>query len=194
MECLPSFVTANSDTFNLNTKIKRNMKKAFTIMELITVVAILGIIGVVGSCTISAHRQGLADQQRQVKEAETAQQKLKEKMDQQKTANALTEVFVQPETVESLRVVFNTALSKNGQIIPLGHGLYFFNKEEVEALDSVASFCRENTNLEMVATFSAKNSFGKSKWYTACNVEIQSLPFPDALFITNGMFVIFKDR
>jgi prepilin-type N-terminal cleavage/methylation domain-containing protein len=196
---------SNPTPYRSSMKTKQSSKtKAVTLIELLVVIVIIAVILAMTLPFLAAAKKR-ADEQRAAEYKREADQTAarhnaievaqKKHLQIQETASALQEPFQNPLDLTGTRGRFTTALAKNSQVINLGHGLYFFNKEESDALETVASFGRENTNLEMVVTFSAKNTAGvNTKWYAGYNVQFDLSQIPNDLFITNGVFVVFKDR
>jgi hypothetical protein len=94
--------------------------------------------------------------------------------------------------IKVMQVALTTGLSYGHKVIPLGRGLYYFNDNDDEAFDVVASYLRANTNLVAVAVFPAGENYSNG-WYTG-NTSIDLHDIPYNLNISNGTFVVFRDK
>jgi hypothetical protein len=93
---------------------------------------------------------------------------------------------------KTMQVTLTTELSKISRVVSLGRGLYFFTANQSEALDSVSSYMRENTNIIMIAVISANENHGNT-WIVG-DTTIDLKHFPTDLNISNGVFAIFADK
>jgi hypothetical protein len=97
-----------------------------------------------------------------------------------------------PPTADQVRVTLINGLRQNSQMIQLGRGFYYINKEGEDALDSIASFMHENTNITPCIIFSAKSNTEGS--YTWGHVTVDLTKIPKDLGLINGTFVGFVGK
>lgn len=94
---------------------------------------------------------------------------------------------------ERMQLLLVSELSKSASVVALGYGLYFFRVANEDALTTIDSYLKENTNLTLIVLYPASENYSMV-WKTGDGTMINLKDFPVKLHVTNGTFAVFRDK